>query len=193
MRQLIKGEYMMRSILMIGFLLLSLKTFGKSGEAVVIEVRKKVKLHDLERVYADYYIKGGRSLGLEKGVLVSVVRRLPVHDPFDNASVGDFKVKVADVEIIHADADKSIGRLVEIDRREARPMLTFDAIMIGDRLDLDSLRAKVAYLPAPQSVFESQRRMPAAEVLKPVHARKEGVSPQLSGKNPQPLLTKPLR
>lgn len=184
---------MLRSILMVGFLLLSLKSFSMADEAVVIEVRKKVKLHDLERVYADYFIKGGRGLGLEKGVLVSVVRRVPVHDPFENASVGDFKVKVADLEIIHADADKCIGRLVEIDRREARPMLTYDAVMIGDRLDLDSLRAKVSYLPAPQSVFESQQRVPAAELSKPVGNRGEAVSPQESEKKPQPLLTKPLR
>ena len=128
--------------------------FAAENEAVVIEVKKKLKLHDTERVYADYFIKGGKKLGLNKGVLVSVVRRVPVHDPFDNASVGDFKVKVADIEIIHADGDKSIGRLIEIDRREARPMLTYDAVMIGDRLDLDSMRAKVSYRRAPGSVFE---------------------------------------
>lgn len=126
-------------------------------EAVVIEVRKKVKLHDMERVYADYFIRGGTKLGLSRGTLVSVVRRVPVHDPFENASVGDFNVKVADIEIIEVDSKKAIGRLVEIDRREARPMLTYDAIMIGDRLDLTSMRRKVGYYPSPQSVFDSQR------------------------------------
>lgn len=124
-------------------------TFAVPEEAVIIEVRKKVKLHDTEKVYADYFIKGGTKLGLSEGVLVSVLRRVPVHDPFDNASVGDFKVKVADIEIIQADSEKCIGRLVEIDRREARPMLTYDAIMIGDHLDLDTLRAKVAANEAP--------------------------------------------
>lgn len=111
-------------------------------EAVIIEVRKKLKLHDSERVYPDFFIKGGRSKGLVKGQLVSVIRRVPVHDPLNDSSIGDFHVKVADLEIIEADDDKSIGRLVEIDRREARPMLTYDAVMIGDRLDLDTLRPK---------------------------------------------------
>ncbi len=140
--------------------LLSFFVFESSArvdEAVVIEVRKKVKLHDMERVYADYFIKGGTKLGLSEGVIISVLRRLPVHDPFDHSSVGDFKVKVADIEIIQVDADKSIGRLVEIDRREARPMLADDAIMIGDRLDLDSMRAKVSYREAPSSVFTDYR------------------------------------
>lgn len=121
-------------------------------EAVIIEVRKKVKLHDTEKVYADFFIKGGTKIGLHEGILVSVLRRVPVHDPFENSSVGDFKVKVADIEIIQADSEKSIGRLVEIDRRAARPMLTYDAIMIGDRLDLETLRPKVAM----QETSESQ-------------------------------------
>lgn len=168
---------MLRSLFCTFLVIAVSQAFAKDEDAVVIEVRKKVKLHEMERVYADYFIRGGRKMGLEKGVLVSVVRRLPVHDPFDNASIGDFKVKVADIEIIQADSEKSIGRLVEIDRREARPMLTYDAIMIGDRLDLDTMRAKVAYQPAPQSVFEMSDRQPASQA-----------APAME-KNPQPVLT----
>lgn len=147
----------MKLLILCFTLLSSLSLFAAEDEAVVIEVRKKVKLHDMERVYADYFIRGGTKLGLSKGVLVSVIRRLPVHDPFENASVGDFWVKVADIEIIESDPKKSIGRLIEIDRRQARPMLTYDAIMIGDRLDLTTMRAKVAYREAPQSVFDHPR------------------------------------
>lgn len=183
---------MLKSILMMIVIAGSSPVFSKTSDAVVIEVRKKVKLHHLEKVYSDYFIKGGRKMGLDKGVLVSVVRRLPVHDPFENASAGDFHVKVADIEIIHADADKSIGRLVEIDRREARPMLTYDAVMIGDRLDLDSLRSKVAFAPAPQDNFE-EARMPAAEVLKPKAVQQPVESAPLEEKKTQPLLTKPMR
>ncbi len=146
------------SLITVVFVLLTSVCWARPDEAVVIEVRKKVKLHDMERVYADYFIRGGTKLGLSEGVIISVHRRLPVHDPFDHSSVGDFKVKVADIEIIQADSEKSIGRLVEIDRREARPMLSYDAIMIGDRLDLDSMRAKVSYREAPSSVFADYRK-----------------------------------
>lgn len=111
-------------------------------EAVVIEVRKKVKLHKTEIVYNDYFINGGTKIGIDKGSVIAVVRRVPVHDPFQNSSIGDFRIKVADVEIIYADSDKSIGRLVGIDRRAERPMLRFDSVMIGDRLDLQSVRSK---------------------------------------------------
>jgi len=131
-------------------------------EAVVIEVRKKLKLHDSERVYPDFFILGGTKLGLDKGVTVSVVRRVPVHDPLKNASIGDFQVKVADLEIIESDSEKSIGRLIEIDRREARPMLTYDAVMIGDRLDLDTLRSRSSPKEVVESSSDLRERQPAA-------------------------------
>ena len=164
---------------MISLLLMSSNLWALENEAVVIEVRKKVKLHNTERVYADYFIRGGSKLGLSPGVLVSVVRRVSVHDPFENSSVGDFRIKVADIEIIQVDGDKSIGRLIEIDRREARPMLTYDAVMIGDRLDLDTMRAKVSYNKVPESVFEKPTRVPSALP-----------SVRDEAKNTEPVLTK---
>lgn len=169
-------------LIAISLFLMSSNLWALETEAVVIEVRKKVKLHKTERVYSDYFIRGGSKLGLSAGVLVSVVRRISVHDPFQNSSIGDFRIKVADIEIIQVDGEKSIGRLIEIDRREARPMLTYDAVMIGDRLDLDTMRAKVAYRKAPESVFEKPTRVPSA--VKPVEAEVKSIEPVLT-KPPQ--------
>jgi hypothetical protein len=183
----------MYQLLTILLVIINLNTvLAKVDEAVVIEVRKKLKLHDMERVYADYFIRGGTKLGLNKGVMVSVVRRLPVHDPFENASVGDFKVKVADIEIIEADSEKCIGRLIEIDRQEARPMLNDDAIMLGDRLDLDTMRAKVVFNEAPSSVFETPRS-PASMNQKESQSQTDRIN-QLDVKEEkvlEPLLTNP--
>ena len=143
--------------------------YGNTKEAMIIEVRKKIRLHDSEKIYSDYFIKGGTAVGLEQGIIVPVVRRVPVHDPFDNASVGDFFVKVADIEIIQSDIKKSVGRLVTIDRRESRPMLTYDAIMIGDRLDLSKLKRKTSYIEEA-SLKSEATRLPASVSLKPSQA-----------------------
>ena len=112
----------MQKLLLLIVIFVTCGAGASAEEAVVIEVRKKVKLHDTERTYADYFIRGGTKLGLSPGVLFSFFRLVPLHDPLQNASVGDFQVKVADIEIILADDKKSIGRLVEIDRRAARPV-----------------------------------------------------------------------
>ncbi len=177
----------MQKLLLLIVIFVTCGAGASAEEAVVIEVRKKVKLHDTERTYADYFIRGGTKLGLSPGVLVSVFRRVPVHDPLQNASVGDFQVKVADIEIILADDKKSIGRLVEIDRRAARPMLAFDAIMIGDRLDLSSLRTKVSHHEAPSSVFDrTPSRVPAS-----VQPQSNADESQERDENNSPALTNP--
>ena len=179
-------KYVLMSLLVALF---TQNLWAAQSEAVVIEVRKKVKLHESERVYADYFIRGGSELGLTEGTLVSVKRRVPVHDPFDNKSVGDFYVKVADLEIIHSDNDKSIGRLVEIDRREARPMLTYDSVMIGDRLDLTTMRNKVSYHQAPSSVFEHDRQ--PASLPQPSREPEAEPHPEEDPQASHPTLTNP--
>ena len=109
-------------------------------EAVVIDVRKNVALSKNDKVYRNYYINVGAQRGLKKGSIVDVVRRLPLHDPLRNTSVGDLKVKVAELEIIFGDEYLSIARVSKLESPEDRPLLDVDAVMIGDRLDLASIK-----------------------------------------------------
>lgn len=110
-------------------------------EAVVIEVKKNLSLSKADKVYRNYFINGGANVGLSKGAIVDVLRRVAVHDPLKNASIGDIRVKVAELEIIHVDPKISVARLVSQESPENRPVLDVEAIMIGDRLDLKSIRS----------------------------------------------------
>jgi len=112
----------------------------RAPEAVVIEVRKNIAMSKDDKVYKNYFINGGANFGLVKGKRVDVIRRLPVHDPIKNSSVGDLFVKVGEIEIIHSDARLSVARPLSIDNLADRPILDFEAVMIGDRLDLSSVR-----------------------------------------------------
>lgn len=112
-----------------------------ASEAVVIEVRKNTSLSKKEKVYKNFFINGGQNLGLKPGMLVDVSRRLPVHDPLKNASIGDLRVKVGTLEIIHSESNISVARILSYDSMEKRPLLDYEAVMVGDRLDLSSLRA----------------------------------------------------
>lgn len=110
-------------------------------EAVVIEVKKNLSLGKTDKIYRNFVINGGSNVGLSKGAIVDVLRRVAVHDPLKNASIGDIRVKVAELEIIHADPKISVARLVSQESPENRPVLDIEAIMIGDRLDLKSIRS----------------------------------------------------
>lgn len=134
------------------FLLFSVVEVRAAQEAVVIEVRKNTNLSKKEKVFKNFFINGGLDLGLQAGTHVDVVRRLPVHDPLKNASIGDLRVKVGTLEIIHAEGKISVARLVGVDSMAQRPLLDYEAVMVGDRLDLSSLRL------APGEVQEAQQQ-----------------------------------
>lgn len=122
------------------FLLFSVIEVRADSEAVVVEVRKNTNLSKKDKVFKNFFINGGQDLGLKQGYHVDVLRRLPVHDPLKNASVGDLKVKVGTVEIIHSENKLSVARLVSYESMEQRPLLDYEAVMVGDRLDLTSVR-----------------------------------------------------
>jgi hypothetical protein len=126
-------------------------------EAVVIEVRKNIGMSKTDKIYKNFFINGGSAMGLNKGSHVDVVRRLPVHDPLKNTAIGDIRVKVGELEIIHSDPRISVARLVSQDTPENRPLLDYEAVMVGDRLDLNSIRGSqvaVAELPAPAALAQ---------------------------------------
>lgn len=136
---------MNKSILTILFLLCSIvevRAKAEEQEAVVIEVKKSVSLSKNDKVYKNYIINGGEDLGLGKGKIVDVLRRVPVHDPILNKAIGDLRIKVAELEIIHTENGISVARLFYQESPEDRPLLNYEAIMMGDRLDLSSIRVK---------------------------------------------------
>ncbi|MBY0314725.1 MAG: hypothetical protein K2Q26_04355 [Bdellovibrionales bacterium] len=127
-------------------------------EAVIIEVRKNLPLSKQDKSYRQYFINGGTAMGLQKGSTVEVLRRLPVHDPLKNASVGDLKVKVGELEIIHADGRLSVARELSMETPEQRPLLDYEAFMVGDRLDLGSIKAGAAVKNAGLSSQDPQSK-----------------------------------
>lgn len=132
---------MNKSICSLIFILCSMiEVQVKAQEAIVIEVKKNVSLSKNDKVYRHYFINGGANQGLTKGSVVDVVRRVAVHDPLKNASIGDIRVKVAELEVIHSDPKISVAKMVGQESPENRPVLDIEAIMVGDRLDLSTVR-----------------------------------------------------
>lgn len=117
-----------------------LPDLGNTKDVRVVEVRKRLALSNAEKNYKEFFINGGSNQGLKEGAWVTVERRVPVHDPFQNAAIGDMYVPVGDLELIKVAQDLSVARLLEIKNPYFRPILEFDAIMLGDKLNLATLR-----------------------------------------------------
>lgn len=106
------------------------------AEVTIFDVRKNLPLSDTEKVYRDFYINGGSEAGITKNMIITVQRRLPLYDSYQNRSAGDLDLKVAKVKIIHVQKGLSVARLQSEFDRGTSPLLEDNFIMVGDRLDL---------------------------------------------------------
>lgn len=129
------------TLLFLFFSVIEVQVQAAESEAVIIEVRKNISLSKNDKVYKNFYINGGENFGLKKGNIVDVLRRVPFHDPLKNISVGDIRIKVGELEIIHSERNLSVAKLISQESSENRPVLDYEAVMVGDRLDLVSIRA----------------------------------------------------
>lgn len=139
----------------------------------VFDVRKSLPLDPSEPVFHDFYLNAGPEAGLKKGMYVSVVRKTPVHDPLGNKAQGTLSVEVAKVQIIHVERNISVARLAVDFGSEDRPVLEFEAIMIGDELDLSTVS-----MDAPKERKKERKRW-SASADAPVPAPAPEASTQL--------------
>jgi|GEM_PF-6342112 len=109
-----------------------------AGELTVFDVRKPVAMSDKEVVQKDFYIDSGSEAGLQKGMIVTVVRKVPLYDTYQSRSAGDLKVEVAKIKIIQVQQGLSVARFAANIPRADIPILEEDYIMIGDRLDMST-------------------------------------------------------
>jgi hypothetical protein len=106
------------------------------AELTIFDVRKNLPMSDTDKVFRDFYINGGSEAGVSRGMIITVQRRMPLYDNYQNRSAGDLDLKVAKIKIIHAQKGLAVARLhSEFDRGTA-PLLEDNFIMVGDRLDL---------------------------------------------------------
>lgn len=116
--------------------LMGLFTYTLHADPMIFDVRKNLRMADSDPVYHDYYVNGGTELGMAAGMVVTVGRRVPLYDTYQNHAAGDLQLKVARVKIIHTQKGLSVARLQSEFARDNAPLLEDNFIMVGDTLDL---------------------------------------------------------
>lgn len=136
------------------------------AELTIFDVRKNLAMSDTDKVYRDFYVNGGSESGIAVGMIVTVQRRMPLYDTYQNRSAGDLDLKVAKIKIIHVQKGLSVARLYSEYSRDNSPLLEDNFIMVGDRLDLataiqeksekaagpDAPRNEAANTPPPEPI-----------------------------------------
>jgi hypothetical protein len=109
---------------------------ARPKEYSVFEIRKTLPLSENEPVYRDYYINMGTDDGLRVGNYVSVHRHSPVIDIYRNKAQDDLIVPLAHMKVIHAQKTMSVARVVSHTNPEQIPVVQFEQVMLGDRVEL---------------------------------------------------------
>jgi len=110
--------------------------FSQAEEISIFSVNKTLSMGPKDPVYRDYYLNGGTQEGFRRGMLVTVVRRVPVHDLSRNRALGDLRVPVAKLKLIYVNRSISVGRVEKLIEPTNYPAAEFKAVMVGDTVTL---------------------------------------------------------
>lgn len=150
----------------------------------IFDVRRSLPLDPEEVVTHDFYINAGPELGLKKGSFINVVRPVPVHDPIQNKQQATLNIPIGKLQIIHVEKNIAVGRLQSELGDDERPTVEFEAVMIGDRVDLASLTSEA---PAKKRVRAPAPKTAKAELpLPPVELPNQEQTPVAPASNPAP-------
>jgi hypothetical protein len=153
-------------------ILISFSLPALAGELMIFDMRKNLRMSDSDPVYHDYYVNGGTEAGMSTGMIITVTRKLPLYDTYQNHSAGDLLLKVARVKIIATQKGLSVARLQSEFTRENAPLLEDNFIMVGDTLDLSTATSDRKSADSGEGKAESDEPSakvePAAPQSKPV-------------------------
>ena len=127
-----------RWIVRIIFFSIVLAPAARAADIMIFDVRRPLALSDKETTYKDFYISGGNESGLRAGMIVNVMRKIPLYDSYQNRSAGELMIKVARVKLVAVQKGLSVARLHSDFSRDNNPILEDNYIMVGDLLDLAS-------------------------------------------------------
>jgi hypothetical protein len=105
----------------------------------IIEIRKSLPMEPTEKAVKDFILNRGSGAGLKAGAYVSVIRNVAVTDPVRNKALGTLNIPVGRLQIIHVESNISVARLHSELGNDERPMLEYEALMIGDQIDMNSI------------------------------------------------------
>lgn len=170
------------------------EAFAQNSGPYIFDVRRSLPLEPGEPRYHDFYINAGPEAGFRKGSFVSVVRAIPVHDPIQNKQQGTLNIPVGRLHVIHVEKGITVARLHSELGDEERPTVEFEAIMIGDKVDLASItstdpggkkRAR-PQAPTPKPTETAATTQPAVEEMMKASGP-EAIAPAVTPAQPETL------
>lgn len=102
--------------------------------ARVIGVRRELSLDgsDDGRIPQDIILNGGAQAGLAEGMILTVVRKVPVIDPYRENAQSELEIEFGRVKIMHVQKDVAVARIDAIEKASSGLYVGTRSILIGD-------------------------------------------------------------
>lgn len=102
--------------------------------ARVIGVRRELGLSAAEAasIPQDIVLNAGTDGGLSEGMTLSVIRRIPMLDPYHDNQETDLEVKFATLKILHVQKDIAIARVENFEDVHNAAGVSTRAVLVGD-------------------------------------------------------------
>lgn len=134
------SEKLATFFLVLFFLVLKLPNAFADDNPTIFDVRRSLPMEPSEPTFHDFYINAGPEVGFRVGMVMNVIRSMPVHDPIQNKQQATLNITVGKVRVIHVEKGIAVARLVSEVPSSDRPVLDFESVMIGDQVDLTSMK-----------------------------------------------------
>ncbi|MBL6991152.1 MAG: hypothetical protein ISR65_15315 [Bacteriovoracaceae bacterium] len=128
---------------------LALLTFiwaAHGKEYIIYSVAQDLPMgEDNEVVRKNFYLNIGDKQGVMRSSVMDVYRTISRLDPYQNKQRFSYKVKIAELKVLHSETNASIGILTKKMSTIDDPLFEINAPMVGDevRVQVDRLRVKI--------------------------------------------------
>ena len=126
----------LNTITLLILLMFSFYAMAEKTEYRVFDLKKTLPIDEKEKIYYDYYLSLGSDQGVQPGDVINVYRRVPIVDNYSTINHNDMQIAVGQLKIIYSQPTMSIGRIIKHKRPANMPVLEFEKIMIGDRVEM---------------------------------------------------------
>ena len=132
----------MKAFKSLRYILLSIAAFcyfagAYSKEYIVYNISQELPMGNKgEEIKKNYYINIGSNQGLRDGTILNVLRTISRTNPYKAKERYNYKVKIAEVKVIHVGEDSSIGGMLAMENSKDIPLFDINSVMIGDSVSI---------------------------------------------------------
>lgn len=115
----------------------SLSAKGFSRDHQIYSVSEEVPMgYENEILKKNYYVNIGENQGVRKGTVLDVFRVISKLNPYENQKRINHRVKIGELQVLHADDEAAIGAFKEINDGREDPLFEIENFMIGDHVSV---------------------------------------------------------